>query len=207
MSFRWWHAVVLAFIAVDIAVLNYFSFISLRRSNTVSPTITAIPTVNDQCPSTCQQYVDQKIAALPTMVSTKPIITAAAVPAKTKVRTVSYLPISIGGSTGNSDWTALPGTDFYFDTSDYPGLVEIYFEATAKLFNGNGLAFVRLYDATHGVGVQGSQVQTEKQTDTIVTSGQVSFYRGKNLIQVQAKSLTADTAIFTSGRLRIVTEN
>ena len=75
------------------------------------------------------------------------------------------------------------------------------------MFNGSGLAFVRLYNETHGVGVQGSEVQTNQQKDAAVVSGQVSFYQGKNLIKVQAKSLTADTAIFTSGRLKIVTEN
>jgi hypothetical protein len=206
MSFRWWHAVILAFITADLVALNYFSFVSLRHSNTVSPVITSVTTSNDQCGPSCQQYIDNKIAALPSVISTSSTAIVSQ-PAHPKVRTVSYVTIGVGGSTAANDWVSLPGTDFYFDTGDYPGLVEIYFEATAKLFNGNGLAFVRLYDATHGVGVQGSQVQTGNQTDTVVISGQVSFYRGKNLIQVQAKSLTADTTIFTSGRLRIVTEN
>lgn len=204
MIFRWWHGIILAVIVIDLIVLNIFTF-------TKKPVVTSSPVIPvsspiDQCGPACQSYVDSKIAALPT----SPPANSAVIPSvatRPKIRTVSYLPISVGGSTGNNDWTTLSGTDFYFDTSDYPGLVEIYFEVTAKLFNGNGTAFVRLYDSTHGVGVQGSEVQTGQQQDTVVESGKVSFYRGKNLIQVQAKSLTADTAIFTSGRLRIVTEN
>jgi hypothetical protein len=148
--------------------------------------------------------ISQSLANLPTTVpneKTAPLIK------KTKIRTVSYLPISTSGQTMNRDWTSLSGTDFYFDVNDYPGLVEIYFEANTHLFNGNGQAFVRLFDDTHGVGVQGSEISTTFQKDTAVVSGKLSFYQGKNLIKVQAKSLTADTAIFTSGRLKITTEN
>ena len=111
------------------------------------------------------------------------------------------------GSTVTNGWTVLSGTEFYFDLGDYPGLKEIYFEANLKLFNGNGIAYARLYDSTHGIGVQGSDVKTTLQTDSVATSGKVSFWAGKNLIRVQAMSLTADTAVYSSGRLRIVTEN
>jgi len=90
---------------------------------------------------------------------------------------------------------------------DYPGLKEIYFEANLKLFNGNGIAYARLYDSTHGIGVQGSEVQTSSQANTVVESGKLSFWGGKNLIKVQSRSLTADTAVYNSGRLRIVMEN
>jgi hypothetical protein len=126
---------------------------------------------------------------------------------KTKIRTVQYVTIPGSGSTSANVWTNLAGTEFYFDTADYPGLIEIYFEANMRLVNGNGRAYVQLYDATHGIGVQGSDVNTTSQTDTVITSGRVSFWAGKNLIRVQAKSLTADTAVYNSGRLRIVTEN
>jgi hypothetical protein len=64
-----------------------------------------------------------------------------------------------------------------------------------------------LLDVTHGIGVQGSDVSTASQAETVAISGKVSFWAGKNLIRVQAMSLTADTAVYNSGRLRIVTEN
>jgi hypothetical protein len=111
------------------------------------------------------------------------------------------------GTTMSNDWVNLAGTEFYFNPADYPGLVEVYFEANIRLYNGNGMAYVQLFNATSGVGVQGSDIQTNSQIDTVVTSGKVTFWAGKNLIRVQAKSLTADTAIFSSGRLRIVAEN
>ena len=99
------------------------------------------------------------------------------------------------------------GSDFYFSPGDYPGLVEIYFEANIKLMTGSGWAYVRLYDSTHGIGVQGSEASTQAGIDTMVESGQASFWAGKNLIRVQIKSLTTESTVYNSGRLRIVTEN
>ena len=126
---------------------------------------------------------------------------------KTKIRKVDYVTIPGSGQSTSFAWSNVTGTDFYFDKSDYPGLVEVYFEATVSLFNGNGTAYIRLYDVTHGIGVQGSDIQTASQTPAINESGKLTFWAGKNLYRIQAKTLTSDTAIYSNGRLRIVTEN
>lgn len=106
-----------------------------------------------------------------------------------------------------TNWVDVAGSDFYFNPADYPGLVAVYFEANMKLVTGSGRAYVRLYDSTHGIGVQGSEVVTQAGTDTLVESGQLNFWAGKNLIRVQIKSLTTESTVYNSGRLRIVTEN
>jgi hypothetical protein len=166
------------------------------------------------CDQSCRQSLEdsvQKLQADISRLSTRSAVavvnSSVSIVPKAKTRQVSYLPLPGSGSTLKNDWDTLSGTDFYFDTKDYPGLVAIYFEANVRLFNANGTAFFRLYDSTHGIGVQGSDINTKSQTGDAVTSGQLSFWTGKNLIKVQAKSLTADTAIFTSGRLKIITEN
>jgi hypothetical protein len=147
---------------------------------------------------------------LPTIIPTKaPVVVATKVPiqVKTKVRTVSYVTVPGSGSTALTDWTTLTGTDFYFDTADYPGLIQVTFEANMKLYNGSGRAYLRLFDVTHGIGVQGSDVNTNNNSDAIVESGKVYFWAGKNLIRVQVRSETVETAVFNSGRLRLVSEN
>ena len=145
---------------------------------------------------------------IPTVKPTaKPAAQQAVTATNPKIRSVQYVTIPGNGSTVTNGWTVLSGTEFYFDLGDYPGLKEIYFEANLKLFNGNGIDYARLYDSTHGIGVQGSEVQTSSQANTVVESGKLSFWGGKNLIKVQSRSLTADTAVYNSGRLRIVMEN
>lgn len=186
---------------VDLGLIHYFLF------NLWSRPLPLVPPSADSCGSECQKYINSKISEskviLPPPIPTeKPIATT-----RTKVRSVSYLPISTTGSTGIYDWVSLPATDFYFDIGDYPGLKEIYFEANGHLFNGNGIAYFRLYDATHSVFVTGSNLETKQQKDSALTSAKVLFAPGRNLIQVQAKTLTADTAVFTSGRLKIIVEN
>lgn len=171
----------------------------------------------DICDLECEKKIDQRFKSLesnlkiafPTPKSAPtptPIVVYKTVE-KPKTKNVVYLPVPGTGSSTESSWTDLSGTDFYFDTRDYPGLISIYFEANIKLFNGNGMAYVRFFDVTHGIGVQGSDVSTSSQTSTPVESGMVTFWSGKNLIRVQAKSLTADTAVFEGGRLKITYEN
>lgn len=169
-----------------------------------------------ECGSECQAEVRRIVAEelakeagqsgkITTAPTPKPVYITA--PGKAKVRSIDYVTIPGSGSTNGNIWTDLAGTEFYFDPGDYPGLVEVYFEANMKLFNGNGMAYVRLYDATNGIGVQGSETLTNSQANVVVASGQVSFWKGRNLVKVQGKSLTADTVVYNSGRLKIVTEN
>ena len=201
---------VIWFLALDLVALNaaigwvIYGKLVTQPELQITSFAQAIPA--DNCGANCQAYIDSRIShPTPTPTPTPKTIVPAA--PKAKVRTISYLPISTGGSTANRDWTNIAGTEFYFDTSNYPGLVTVYFEANIHLLNGNGIGYVRLFDTAHGIGVQGSDAQTSNQAATLVESGQVSFWAGKNLIRVQAKSLTTETTIFDSGRLRIITEN
>jgi hypothetical protein len=124
-----------------------------------------------------------------------------------KVRREEILTIPGSGSSQSNDWEDVTSTQFYFDTRDYPGLVEVYFEASIRLVNGNGVGYVRLFDVTNSIAVVGGQNDTSSQADVWTKSQRVNFWSGRNLIRVQAKSLTADTVMYNQGRLRIVTEN
>lgn len=204
-------------VAID-AVLLYFLFtggfgtLRIKPSNTqqVNEASTVISGF-DNCGSECQEYIDARIAQLPIKISTTPAPTQtqnnAIVPTRTKVKNISYVPIPGNGSTTNTEWTTLAGTDFYIKKSDYPGLTGIYMEANVKLSNGNGTAYFRLFDITHSVGVQGSEISTSSQTSTFVGTGMIYPWEGYNHYVIQAKTLTADIAVFENGRLKIITEN
>ena len=161
----------------------------------------------DQCGEECQKYISDRMTELQNnkvVATVKPTVKPAV---KTKVRKEQVLTIPGEGSVSAMDWTDITATNFYFDTKDYPGLIEVYFEAKMKLLNGNGYGYTRLYDVTNGIAVNGSENNTNSQTEVWTKSQKVYFWAGKNLVRVQAKSLTADTVVYTQGRLRIVTEN
>lgn len=160
----------------------------------------------DQCGEECQKYINDRITNNELRIMVTPVPTQK-IYAKSKTRREQVLTIPGEGSVSIMDWIDITATNFYFDTKDYPGLTEVYFEAKMKLLNGNGYGYVRLYDVTNGIAVNGSENNTNGQTEVWTKSQKVYFWAGKNLIRVQAKSLTADTVVYTQGRLRIVTEN
>lgn len=120
---------------------------------------------------------------------------------------VTYVPIPGSGSVLSNTWTNLPGTEFYFNQSDFPKLKEAYFEANFNLLNGNGQAFLRLFDATNGIEIWGSEIKATGQQSVAVISPKITLRPGNNLLRVQAKSLTADTTVYHSGRLKLVIQN
>jgi hypothetical protein len=164
-----------------------------------------------QCPTGCDQKIQAAIAAIPTtpivptQVTAEPTIKQI-VKAKA-IRSTSYVPIPGSGSTGANKWESLPGTEFYLNTADYGGLREARLEVNMKLFNGNGLGYVRLFDKTSGIEVWGSEVSSKNQSFTTIISDKMTLRPGNRLYEIQAKSLTADTTIFNSGRIKLITEN
>jgi hypothetical protein len=190
----WWKWVIGIIVGINLVILNVtvFKLATKKTEEKIvekETIITVVPTP-----------VEKKITATIKPTEIKKVINP-------KTRRVSYVPIPGNGSTLNNSWTSFSGTDFYFNESDFPGLKEVYFESNMKLLNGNGLAFVRLFDVTNGVEIWGSEVQTSFQTDTLIVSGKLTIRNGNNLIRVQAKSLTADTTVFSAGRLKVITEN
>lgn len=158
----------------------------------------------DQCSVTCPPQICD--CQTPTIVPVEPTKTTS-ITTKAKTRTTSYVPISGNASTLENKWVDLPGTEFYLNTADYSNLKEAYFEANFKLLNGNGLAFLRLFDVTDKIEVWGSDVQTGSQNFTSVVSTKLTLRSGNHLYRVQAKSLTADTTVFNFGRVKLISEN
>lgn len=173
---------------------------------------------NTSCSQSCIEYVNEKIASITpaqevkvvekeVIITQAPQQTVIATAPAPKTKSASYIPIPGSGNTLETSWTDIEGTDLYLSKADYPGFTEAYFEANMKLLNGNGKGYLRVYDVTNGRAVDGSEIETSSQTSVFVSSGKISLWEGYNHYVVQAKSLTADTTYFESGRLKIITEN
>ncbi|KKU02623.1 MAG: hypothetical protein UX52_C0011G0019 [Candidatus Amesbacteria bacterium GW2011_GWA1_46_35] len=215
MVIQWqkvFNVMVLVNLSLTGGVFVYFYRQIMTTNANRMPTNDKVVQYIDQCGEECKKYVDLKFKIQNSNVKTVGPSTPVTkviyqTTPKTKVKSTTYVTLAGSGSTTATDWVNVSGSDFYFSPEDYPGLVSVYFEANMKLLTGSGRAYVRLFDVTHGIGVQGSEASTQAGTDMVVESGQVSFWAGKNLIRVQIKSLTTESTVYNSGRLRIITEN
>jgi hypothetical protein len=189
-------------IFLNILVVNYFLFFKTQ------PVKSEPKQTTETCPSVCTNIIQDSIAKIPTPVCSCSVPTPQVISkTKTLSKSVSFVTVPGSGSSLSNSWANLPGTEFNFNPNDYPSLKEAYFEANMKLLNGNGQAFLRLFDVTAGIEVWGSEIQTNKQDSTFMTSAKLTLRSDNHLYRVQAKSLTADTAVFNSGRLKLITEN
>ena len=179
------------------------------NSETINTPISSTTSaVLDSCGTVCQQTIDEKISQAMATVSGKEAIKETKVvekaPKETSQAKVIYIPLGGSGSTASTSWADVGNAEVYFDLNDYPNFSEARFEGFIKVKNGNGKAFARLYDVTHSIGVQGSDIETSNENFTMVESGTLSFWRGKNLYRIQIKSLNGYEAAVDSGRIKII---
>ncbi|RJR28909.1 hypothetical protein C4564_03720 [Candidatus Microgenomates bacterium] len=155
-----------------------------------------------------KEYLDNAIATLaaqpekttmPISVST-PKLTAAPVHPKA----ISYISLTGGYSTKETDWIDVPGAEVWIDVAnDYGSNAVLVWDAFIREEHGNGNAYARLYDATHNIEVAGSVVYTNNQASTLVASSTLQMWSGKNLYKVQLKSQKSFYVFFDSGRIKV----
>lgn len=175
--------------------------------SSVSPLAT--PLASDSCGEACRAYINSAIEGLtgatvgPTPTATPvPVATKTPVPQSTGLR-ITYIPLT-GGSTQNTDWTTITGSQFTLNIGDYGANAYATWDANLRVDNANGTTYARLYDKTHNIAVNGSEISlTNNSTATDVTSGALQFWSGNNNYVVQVKSLNSFWAFVDSGRVKI----
>ena len=181
----------------------------LSGTNLVSPTVEErsqppSPKI-DSCGTTCkseiQKAVSEAMATLSGKLQTPTKIATAPTGKKT-----SYIPLTGPITTTSTAWVDASGVEVYVDLAgDYSKDATVSWEATLSVATGNGQAFARLFDVTHGIAVNGSEISlTNNATPTLVSSGNLSLWSGKNLYRVQLKSLNSFVITFASGRIKII---
>jgi hypothetical protein len=119
------------------------------------------------------------------------------------VQQITYIPLS-GGNTQSTDWVNVSGTQFTMNFGDYGGKAYAVWDANLHVDNANGQTFARLFDETHSIAVNGSEISvTNMATSMDETSSALSFWAGNNTYIVQLKSLNGSTAFMDSGRIKI----
>lgn len=205
------------FLVISIVVLSVLLFFLFKRVYKVESylagfsketkngeTQTLVQNV-DICGEECKKEVNDIVSKA---ISTVSATTKTAVQKETATEPSSkktvYIPLSGPITTTSTDWVDATGTDVYIDlANDYGKNTYVSWEGFLSIANGNGKAFARLYDATHGIAVNGSEISTTNGTSTQVASGSLSLWAGRNLYRVQLKSLNSFVVTFASGRIKI----
>lgn len=145
-----------------------------------------------------KEYIDQKIAAIPT----QQITTTTSV----KTQKTSYITMGTSFATTSSDWVEVPDSSVYIDlANDYSLSAYVTWDTSLKVAHGNGAAYARLYDATNNIAVQGSElVVANSAVATPVFSGKLELWRGNNLYKVQIRSLNGFEVTASGGRVKVV---
>ncbi|MGD0523136.1 MAG: hypothetical protein ABSA43_01090 [Candidatus Microgenomates bacterium] len=193
-----------------VILLVGFVYLFLRIDNIKIPEGNNVTnTVNQYvCGPDCKDEIDKSVSQAMATVSagTKTVVEKEITgPTPAKQNQVAYIPVAGPITTTATDWVDAVGTDFYLDLSgDYNSKATASWEAFLSVANNNGQAFARLFDETHGIAVNGSEISlTDTAASTRVASGNVSLWQGRNLYRVQIKSLNSFLVTFGSGRVKI----
>ncbi|MDO8452811.1 MAG: hypothetical protein Q7S79_03610 [bacterium] len=179
----------------------------LRQDESTKETATTT-----DCGEDCQDYIDKKVAEVvalqPTQAPSKETIvektTTIQVEKAAKQVQTTYIPVGGGEtSTREVDWVSLENTKFVFDASDYGIDPTVSWDANIKV-DGDSKAYVRLFDETNGIGVQGSEQTTTSNSYINLSAGPLAIWRGRNTYKVQIKSLNGAQVYYSSGRIEVV---
>lgn len=159
----------------------------------------------DTCGDECKRIINDTVGKAVSTISgtTKSVVKTKTVPAPSQNQT-AYIPLAGPITTTSTGWVDAIGTDVYIDlANDYGQKATVSWETFLSVVNGNGQAYARLFDVTHGIAVDGSEISTSSGTQTQVSSGGISLWAGQNLYRVQLKSLNSFVVTFGSGRIKI----
>lgn len=115
-----------------------------------------------------------------------------------------YIPVGFGGSgSSTSDFGSISGQEVTIDTGNYAGYKQMVFEATFRIFQGNGTGEVRLFNKTDGTAVLNSNLSTTSQDYSTKTSNSFTISTGSKTYTVQAKSSTGYSVDLQLSRIRV----
>ena len=170
------------------------------------PATDNVDTQKEGCGDLCKKEIEDAVvkamaAITPTMIKTSTTTVAQT----TQKGGTTYIPMGTTYESTSTDWYTIDDTATYIDLiNDYGKTASVSWEASLKVAHGNGQAYVRLWDDTNKIAVDGSVLTTENNSEyKLVTTGVLPFWKGRNLYKVQIRSLNSFAVSYTGGKIRI----
>jgi hypothetical protein len=161
-------------------------------------------TSTDNCGEICKKTVEELVSKAVSTISSKTKVVEKVASTPKSVST-SYIPMGSTYTTTSTVWYTLDDTGIYIDlVNDYGSNATVSWEASLKVAHGNGQAYVRLWDDTNKIAVNGSELTTTNNPDyVLVSTGTLPFWKGRNLYKVQIKSLNSFEVSLTGGKIKV----
>lgn len=210
---------VILFVAVVGLLAGYLfllrDFANVKKTSQVSTSLSENLNIPPNCDDVCRAQIEKDLEAKlknsgASGVVPTPQETATPVPAQvvyataTPSKTTTYIPFSSSFSTTSTSWVDATGNETYVDLkNNYSADAYVTFEANIRA-TGGGEVHARLFDSTHGIAVDGSEVSTTSTSSVLVSSGKLNLWSGNNLYRVQIKSLNSFTVTLDSARIKLV---
>lgn len=206
----------LGFLLIFINLL-VIDFQLLRNSNSVevqsiTQTITPEPTLpinaNANCNANCIAQIEAAVEAnkssqTPTPIQSGPTSGPQQMPNTQEGAKEFYIQFG-GGLNTSGDWQDVPGLQSYIDSTSYPDIKTVDFEASVHLPTTNETVDVRLFDVTDQHPVWLSDVTYNGDgTPKLLISQPLTLDTGNKLYQVQMKTQLQAPASLDQSRIHI----
>lgn len=169
-----------------------------------------LPSISDQCPNSCLSQIKEATASVKlAQIDNNKSLQQSSSNQSSQASAASgvkefFIPFG-SGSNSSDDWIDVYGLQAYVDSSQYPQIKSVAFEASVRIPTGNESAYVRLYNVTDKHPVWFSEVSLDGGTPKLLISKPITLDLGNKLYQVQMKTSLKFQAILDQARLHITT--
>lgn len=111
-----------------------------------------------------------------------------------------FIPLG-SGSTKSNTYSDLSGVEVSIDTTKYPPIDYMVFQASIWVTNGNGKAWVRIINVNDNNPFFESQISSSSATGEYRTSAKIPFVYGPKTYRVQGKTDITDYAANVSNAM------
>jgi hypothetical protein len=215
LSLKKFNPILHLFLVLAVIILFSFSLFAYQQIRELKdqiqrkePISTERQVITQQIPTGIQvedvkTIVSDIVATLSARPQTKTVVKERVVTKESHGTT--YIPLGTTATTTSTDWVTVEDSATYIDLiNDYGKNATASWQASLKVAHGNGQAFARLYDDTNKIAVDGSEISTTNNASfEQVSSGNLPFWRGRNLYKVQIKSLNSFEVTYSGGKIKV----
>lgn len=189
-------------VMLDLVVLSNRFTARPVELNAATTRVTPIPSPQASCSSSCEEKIEALNRKIDDMIAKKD---SSQTVISSSIGSVKEYYIQLGsGFTKSNTWQDIVGAEALIDTSNYPAIKSVTFEAFLNIPTANGITKAKLYNVTDKHDVWFSELSSEGPVLT-KKEATITLEPGAKLYRVMGLSSLKYDANIQNARIRIVT--